>query len=328
MLKGISIKKTGIYHPSKQLDNTYFIEHFDKQDKSVASILEKTGRKLRYQIEGTEENSLTMAIEAAKIVLQRAHLSASDIDIIVFISTTPEMLSPTNALMIHKVLSGKEDTLCFDLNGNCIGMFIAVEQVTRTLKFSNKNRALIIGSDFNNLLADPQNPITYSIFGDAAVALILEKDGSNSELMDVEYQSRAEFVEEIVFPPKGLSRTLRENESGRYLYWGDFDGIDSVNFAVDSIPTILKKHGLSINDIALYCFSQFTQANIIAIQEQLELAKDTVIYIGDNYGYTGNSSPFLALHQAIENGKVSRGDYIVFWTLGSGYQAGTMLWRY
>lgn len=127
MLKGISIKKTGIYHPSKQLDNTYFIEHFDKQDKSVASILEKTGRKLRYQIEGTEENSLTMAIEAAKIVLQRAHLSASDIDIIVFISTTPEMLSPTNALMIHKVLSGKEDTLCFDLNGNCIGMFIAVE---------------------------------------------------------------------------------------------------------------------------------------------------------------------------------------------------------
>lgn len=91
------------------------------------------------------------------------------------------------------------------------------------------------------MLADPQNPITYSIFGDAAVALILEKDGSNSELMDVEYQSRAEFVEEIVFPPKGLSRTLRENESGRYLYWGDFDGIDSVNFAVDSIPTILKK---------------------------------------------------------------------------------------
>lgn len=328
MLKGISIKEIGIYHPTKQLDNAHFIQHFDKQNKHVASILEKTGRKLRYQIEGSEENSLTMGIEAAKNVLQAANLTSHDIDMIVFISTTPEVLSPTNALMIHKALDGKEETLCYDLNGNCLGMFIAVEQVTRTLITSNKNRALIIGSDFNNVFADPQNPITFSIFGETAVALILEKDFSNSELIDVIYQSNANFTEEIVFPPKGLTKTLRDKENSRYLHWGEFDGRDSVEFAIKSIPSLLEKYSLDLSDVSLYCFSQFTQVNVIAVQEGLNLPTEKVAYIGDKYGYTGNNSPFLALYEAIEKGKVKRGDYIIFWTLGAGYQAGVMLWRF
>lgn len=328
MLKGISMKEIGIYHPQKQLDNDHFIQHFDKQNKHVLGVLEKTGRKLRYQIEGSEENSLTMGIEAAKNVLSQANLTAHDIDMIVFISTTPEVLSPTNSLMIHKALHGKEETLCYDLNGNCLGMFIAVEQVTRTLMTSTKQRALLIGSDFNNLFADPENPITYSIFGEAAVALILEKDHSDSELIDVVYQSNASFTEEIVFPPKGLAKTLRDNEDSRYLHWGEFDGIDSVKFAIRSIPALLEKHNLALEDIRLYCFSQFTQANVLAVQDGLQLSPERVAYIGDKYGYTGNSSPFLALYDAIEKGDIKRGDYIVFWTLGAGYQAGTMLWRY
>lgn len=328
MLKGISMKEIGIYHPQKQLDNEHFIQHFDKQNKQVLGVLEKTGRKVRYQIEGSEENSLTMGIEAAKNALAQANLTAHDIDMIVFISTTPEFLSPTNSLLIHKELNGKEETLCYDLNGNCLGMFIAVEQVTRTLITSTKQRALLVGSDFNNVFADPQNPVTYSIFGETAVALILEKDASDSELIDVVYQSSANFTEEIVFPPQGLTKTLRDNEESRYLHWGEFDGIDSVKFAINTIPTLLHKHNLTLDDVRLYCFSQFTQANVIAIQEGLNLSSEKVAYIGDKYGYTGNSSPFLALYDAIEKGEIKRGDYIIFWTLGAGYQAGTMLWRY
>lgn len=328
MLKGVSMKELAIYHPTYQLDNEHFIQHFEKQDKDIVGLLEKIGSKVRYQIKGTEENSLTMAIEAASAVLTKAQVAIEDIDMIVFISMTPERLSPTNALMIHEALAGKEETLCYDLNANCIGMFIGVEQITRTLVTSNNKRALVIGSDFYSLIMHPENPVTYPTFGEAAVALILEKDHSDSELIDVVYQSNTNFTEEIVYPPKGLAKTIREKEDARYMYWGNFDGIDSVKFAIDSIPKMLEKHQLTTNDIGAYCFSQLSKKNINLIKEALDLPADKVSYVGDRYGYTGNNSPFLALYEDIQAGKIKRGDYIMFWTLGSGYQAGTMLWRY
>lgn len=101
-------------------------------------------------------------------------------------------------------------------------MFIAVEQAARTLYDDpDKDRALVIGSDFLNLWADPSHPITYSIFGDAAVALILEKDHSESGLIDVRYLSDSRFTEEIVYPAQGLAKSLRDGAEHRYLHWGD-----------------------------------------------------------------------------------------------------------
>ncbi|MBA4536173.1 ketoacyl-ACP synthase III [Bacillus aquiflavi] len=324
------IEQISVYHPSTKRDNNYYIEHFSQKGKNVTPVLEKTGRKTRYIIENTEENSLTMAIKAAKKALSAAHIMAKDIDLIIFTSSTPEYLSPTNALMIHKAIEGKEDTLCFDLNGNCIGMFIALEQATRTLQTNPKmKRAMIIGSDFLNLLAYPEHLITYSIFGDAAVAMIIEKDISClSGMIDVAYETNGDFKEEIVYPAHGMAKSLRQQAEHDYLYWGHFSGRDSLKFAEKSIRAMLNKHGLLLDDIKAFCLSQFTLANIKLIQESLHLQDKQIVYIGDQYGYTGTSSPFLALYTAIEAKQIQRGDYIVFWTLGSGYQTGTLLWRY
>ncbi|MEK3768958.1 ketoacyl-ACP synthase III [Paenibacillus sp. FSL R5-0887] len=329
MLEGISIKQVSIYCPERVINNQYFIDHFQKQGIDIKRILKKTGRKNRHVIEGTKENSLTMAINAAQQAIDAASLKSADIDLILFSSSTPEYLSPTNSLLIHKAIKGKDDTLCYDLNGNCIGMFIAVEQAARTLYDDpDRDRALVIGSDFLNLWADPSHPITYSIFGDAAVALILEKDHSESGLIDVRYLSDSRFTEEIVYPAQGLAKSLRDGAEHRYLHWGRFSGIDSVRFAEASIVELLNKHHLTFEDIQVFCFSQFTLANIKLLQAKLNLDQHKIIYVADEYGYTGTSSPFLALYCAIEHGLIKRGDNLLFWTLGSGYQAGSMLWRY
>ena len=78
----------------------------------------------------------------------------------------------------------------------------------------------------------------------------------------------------------------------------------------------------------MFCFSQFAFINIKAIRELMNIDEDKSIYIGDKYGYTGTTSPFIVLYEAIKQGKIKRGDYIVFWTFGSGSESIVMLYKY
>lgn len=96
----------------------------------------------------------------------------------------------------------------------------------------------------------------------------------------------------------------------------------------DLLERILKKNGLSPQDVRAYCLSQFSLANVLKIQDHLELEDAQMIYVGDRYGYTGTSSPFIALHEGIESGRIRRGDYVLFWTIGAGYQLVAMLFKY
>lgn len=84
MLEGISIKQVSIYCPERVINNQYFIDHFQKQGIDIKRILKKTGRKNRHVIEGTKENSLTMAINAAQQAIDAASLKSADIDLILF----------------------------------------------------------------------------------------------------------------------------------------------------------------------------------------------------------------------------------------------------
>jgi len=85
---------------------------------------------------------------------------------------------------------------------------------------------------------------------------------------------------------------------------------------------------LSTDDVQAYCLSQFSIANIKAIQNHYGLKDQQLMYIGDRFGYTGTSSPFIALHEGIEDGKIKRGDLVLFWTIGGGYQLVAMLFKY
>lgn len=97
MLEGISIKQVSIYCPERVINNQYFIDHFQKQGIDIKRILKKTGRKNRHVIEGTKENSLTMAINAAQQAIDAASLKSADIDLILF----PAQLRNIYHLRIH-----------------------------------------------------------------------------------------------------------------------------------------------------------------------------------------------------------------------------------
>ncbi|GAA0485595.1 3-oxoacyl-ACP synthase III family protein [Salinibacillus aidingensis] len=327
-MNNIKIKEVAIYHPEKIVHNDFFIEHF-KDKKDISHFLEVMGRENRYVIDNEEENGLTMGIEASKKVLERAKLTGNDIDMIVFTTQVPETTFPTNAIYVHHAINAKKQAITMDTNANCAGMTIAVEQASYYMKGNpNVNKALIIGSDYNTLVSNPDEEITYANYGDAAAAVILEKTEENTGFIDSTYFTDSFIRDMIRFPKDGLSKSILEDKSVSTIRWQKFDGSKALPPAYDMISTLLERNHLDPKDIKAYCLSQFALSNILRIQEHFALDDEQIVYVGDRFGYTGTSSPFIALHEGIEDGRIQRGDYVLFWTVGAGHELVATLFKY
>ncbi|MEK4732748.1 ketoacyl-ACP synthase III [Paenibacillus sp. FSL L8-0641] len=325
----IKIKALGVYHPSHSLDNEYYVRHFDERGKDIRRFMEHMGRRQRYIIDDPNENGLTMGIAAAQKALEQAGMTGRDVDMIVFSTQVPESLFPMNALFVHHAIGARHDVAVMDSNANCAGMTVAVDQASRSMLSNPDVRtALIIGSDYNSLISGPEDEITYANYGDAACAVILERTEEDTGFIDSMYFTDPVNIDKILYPAQGLAATLQRNAPGKYIQWLPFDANMALPPTFDLLERILKKNGLSPQDVRAYCLSQFSLANVLKIQDHLELEDTQMIYVGDRYGYTGTSSPFIALHEGIESGRIRRGDYVLFWTIGAGYQLVAMLFKY
>lgn len=324
----IRIKAIDIYHPQHTLDNDYYIRHYEERGKDITNFMAHMGRKQRYLINNEQENTLTMGIAAAEKVLEQAGMSGSDLDMIVFSTQVPETTFPTNALRLHNALSANHYAMVMDSNANCAGMTVAVDNACRYMQ-SNQDikTALIVGSDYNSLISNPETEITYANYGDAAAAVILERCEEEVGFIDSMYYTDSVLAERIKFPAEGLSQALKGTADGRYINWLPLDANSALPPAFDMIERLLTRHSLQPKDVK-YCLSQFSLANILKIQENFSLDDSQLIYIGDEFGYTSTSSPFIALYRGIEAGTIKRGDHVLFWTIGSGFQLVSMLMKY
>lgn len=314
------------------MDNAYYLKRFAEQGKDIQPILDATGRQTRYLSDDPEENALTMAGEACKNALNSANLTGQDMDIIVFSSSTPEYLAPTNALQIHKEIGGKSDAQVYDMNANCVGMIVAVEQAARTLLASPyRRRALVVGSEQTNRFSQPNDEITTVNFGDAACAAVLEKAdcAEPTGLIDAVCYTNSSNSNNALFPKTGLSHIYDPciSEEDKRLFWPGGVGDGSFQAASKLIGGLLERNGLTSQDIKRYFFSQLCLKNLNSLAAALGVGMDRVEFVGDRFGYTGTSSPFLALHHALQSGRVQQGDRVLFWSIGTGIETCALLWK-
>ena len=326
----IKLSCIDICHGSRVISNDVYLKHFEQQDKNVQHLLvDVMGRDKRFMFD-ENETSLSLALKVSSSVLNKANLINSDIDVLVYSSLLPEYALPPTSILLHKGLNLGRDVVCFDMNANCAGMTVALEHVSNYLMSSKRaKRALIVGSDDLDSLADPNNELCYGNYGHSACAIILEKVDEDCGVVDTEYYINSEESQNVMYPSRGFSSFFRSKDLNElYLKWLPFDGGACVYPATEIMTRMIKENGLKINDISMFCFSQFALVNIKAIRKIMNIDEDKSIYIGDKYGYTCTSSPFIVLYEAIQQGKVKRGDYIVFWTIGAGSESVVMLYKY
>ncbi|MGN0145059.1 MAG: 3-oxoacyl-[acyl-carrier-protein] synthase III C-terminal domain-containing protein, partial [Clostridium sp.] len=315
-------------------------KHFSEQGIDISHLLDSTGRKYRYVSEDIYENSLTMAVQASQKVLESTNIDPKEIGLLVFVSTTPEYLCPTNALKIHRILNLNKKAAAYDMNANCCGMLIAMNQICKVMKFDTSIKySLIIGSDQLFRYADKTDPFAYSNYGESACAVLLENlDDSPSDFKDSSSSVDTSVIDFTKFPSGGFSEFISSNNyidknkmilksrdlSKTHFLQGSQDSIDAVHL----INNLILRNNLKKADIKLYCLSQVSKKAIDRIRESLEESEEKFPFIGDEYGYTGVTSPFIALADSITKNKIKRGDYVILWTIGAGIITSATLIRY
>lgn len=308
-----------------------YIDYFKRKGKEVGYIYKDVfGRDSRVLRSDKNENSLTMSIKATQKLLDKNNLSGCDIDLIVFSSQTPEFFIPATSIIIHKQINAKPSTICFDINVNCTGMVMALDIVCKYISHSyNINKALLIGCDLLNLIADPENELTYGQYGDVACAVLLEKTECDCGLLGCYSYTKSDYIDKITFPNRGLSNVINGyNTDDKFISWLHFDGTSSVKPSADNIRKILADNKLSLEDISKFCCSQVSIQNIKYMIEELKIDSSKFPYIADKYGYTATTSPFLVLYELLKSDEIKKGDYIIFWGVGAGWETNVVLFKY
>ncbi len=328
MIKGIAY-----YHPDNVVDNEYYIDYFKKRGKDIEGLLEATGRKNRYVSTNEEENVLTMGYQASMEVLKKTYIKPSQINLIVFSSGTPEYIAPTNAMKIHAMLSAGQRCEVYDLNANCAGMLVALEQVSRVMR-NNKNikYALIVGSDQLTRYARYDEALAYANFADSACAMVVENVFCTDRgFVDSEFYTNSSNHDKILMPAKGMSNVTRDRNlptRDKLVQYGQFNFDGAFHSAKISIEEMLFRNNLKKTDIKKYFLSQFGWKNIQKVCEEMEEDINKFKFVGDEFGYTGTTSPMLAYSKSLEAGELEIGDYVMFWTVGAGTTCPTILYKY
>lgn len=335
MNTGIIIKAVGMYHPKDKVDNDHIVKHFSEYDETlgekVSHLLNHLGRKERYIADFTKENVITMAIEASQKAIKAAGISPEELDGVVFSTDTPEYTSPTNALILRDAIGAENAHTVFDINANCVGMIVALDQVQSLMKANKRlHKILVVGATMIHHFGLETDPITFGCIGDAAVAVILEAIETDKRIgfIDALYSTKTNLREYVLMPECGMSKIYDPSippEQKRWK-WEPFDTVEPEGRCCEMINQILKENDYSMEQARMIFFSQFSEAAIKTVADSLNFPAECFKYVGDRYAYTGTSSPILAYYHAVASGEIAPEDVLIFCSVGSGLTAASLLY--
>lgn len=330
-MSNVRIQGIEIYRPKNLVDNEYYIKHFEKQDKHIERLLEAFGKRYRYVTDKKTENTVTMAVEAGRKVLDSCSLTGEDIDLLVFTTQTPEYLTPTNALIAARDLKIKRQAQFFDLSASCLGMVNATATIDSMMKGNPSiKKALLLGAENFSLVCDPTNEYNYAGFGDIGCAVVFERTENKDEgIIDFAFSSDPTDAETYIrCPVNGMTNTILNNEIPKIHWDNSFPPEVFIRAALETHKDLTEKTGIELSAIKHFCPSQYAKPLITNIANALNVDEDKFIYVGDKYAYTGNTCPFIALYEGISSGRIKRGDMISIWTAGTFWTACAIYMRY
>ena len=322
------ISALGCYVPPRVLTN------FDLEKLVTTNnqwILERTGISERH-IAAPEVATSDMAVEAARIALAERGIPATDLDAILLCTVTPDMLFPSTACLVQHQL-GAKGAWGFDLIAACSSFLYGLTTAAHLVAAGTHRKVLVIGADTMSRIIDYTDRSTCILFGDGAGAFIVEPSDDDSV-------GFIDFLNEIdgsggpfLNMPAGGSRLPASLDTvQKRQHYVHQEGQQVFKFAVrrmyEVCRDLLARNHVSPNDIAVLIPHQANRRIITACAERLGLDCEKVIINIDRYGNTTSATLPLATRDAVQTGKVKKGDLVLFAAVGAGYTVGANLWRW
>jgi len=323
------ISALGCYVPPRILTNQDLEKIVDTNDQW---IVERTGIRERHIADANVATS-DMAIEAARCALAQRGVAAGEVNAIIVCTVTPDMFFPSTACLVQNAL-GARGAWGFDLVAACSGFVYGLTTAAHLVGAGTHRKVLVIGSDTMSRIIDYQDRATCVLFGDAAGAMLLEPTEGEEGFGFIDFLGEVDGSGgEFLKMPAGGSRQPPSHETvDKRLHYVHQDGGQVFKYAVrkmyESCDELLKRNGLTGEDLALLVPHQANRRIIMAAAERLKLPAEKVMINIDRYGNTTAATIPLATRDAIAEGRLKRGDLVMFAAVGAGYTVGASLWRW
>jgi 3-oxoacyl-[acyl-carrier-protein] synthase-3 len=294
-------------------------------------IVERTGIVERH-IAPPEMATSDLAVEAARVALDHRGIDASELDAIIVATVTPDMLFPCTACLVQDRIGAKR-AWGFDLVAACSGFIYGLTTAAHLVSSGSHKKVLVIGADTMSRIIDYTDRSTCILFGDGAGAMLVEPTEAG-EIGFIDFLNEVDGSGgDYLKQPAGGSRMPATAETvENRLHFVKQDGAQVFKYAVrkmfEASSNLLARNQLTADDIAVLIPHQANRRIISAAAERLGISCDKVVINIERYGNTTAATIPLATRDALESGKVKKGDLVMFAAVGAGYTVGTNLWRW
>lgn len=320
MLSHSHIISTGGYLPQQIVTNAQLAEKMATTDEWITT---RVGIKER-RFAAPGEMASDLGAEACKDALNNAHMSASEVDLIIVATTTADHTFPSTATILQSKI-GAHKAFAFDVQAVCSGFLYALSVADSMIKSGQVKTALVVGTETMSRIVDPEDRSTAVIFADGAGAILLKgsTDANERSILSTHLFSDG-TLKDLLYAKGGPGH----GEFG-YMYMA---GKEIFKLAVEklgsAINEALKHNKLSKEDIDWFIPHQANYRIINALAEHFALPPEKVVVTIDTHGNTSAASIPLALDVAVKDGRVKKGDLIVFEAMGGGLTWGSALVRW
>ena len=314
---------TGMSVPDRVLTNKDLEKIVDTSDEWIRS---RTGIGQRH-VAAEGQTTGDLAFEAAKRALAEASVQASEIDLLVVGTTTPDIIFPSTACLLQHQL-GANGCAAFDVNAACSGFIYALGTANSFIRSGAAKTALVVGAETLTRMLDWNDRATCVLFGDGAGAVVLRAD-SEPGILSTHLHADGGH-KELLYNPVGVSVGFKDepNHGVRVMMTGN----EVFKVAVKTLDAVveetLEANGLDKSELDWLIPHQANLRIISATAKRLDMPMDRVIVTVDRHGNTSSASVPLALDEGIRTGRVKRGELLLLEAFGGGFTWGSALLRY
>jgi 3-oxoacyl-[acyl-carrier-protein] synthase-3 len=314
MKKFARIVGTGSYLPPRIITNSELENSLDTTDEWITS---RTGIKERRIVE--DQNTCDLALEASINALEMAELKASEIDLIILATTTPDKIFPATATTLQDRIGAS--CPAFDIQAVCAGFVFALTTAQQYIENGVAENILVVGSETMSKIVDWNDRSTAVLFGDGAGAVVVSKDNTTG-IKHAKLCSDGKYLSSLHVNNNGI------NETGTIEMMGNEVYRIAVNRLSDLAEETLKDCNMTSDDLSWMVPHQANIRIISAVAKRIKLPMSKVILTIEKHGNTSAASIPLALDVAVRDGRIKKGDNLLFEGIGGGFSWGSLLVEY
>ncbi len=321
-----AFRSIGSYVPSKILSNDELSEMVDTTDEWITK---RTGIKER-RIAAKDEHTSDLGVEAAKKAIQRSGVEASEIDMIICATISPDYFCMPSTATIISTKLGLGNVTAFDISAACTGFVYLLSIAKAFIESGMKKNVLIIGAEKISALMDYTDRGTCILFGDGAgAAMICATDNKEEAIIDVHTGANGEYADLLMTPNGGTGSAhdaLDREAAGCFM---QMKGNETFKVAVRTLTKdvieILEENNIQSSAIKHFVPHQANLRIIKAVGDALKLKEEQVVLTVAKYGNTSGASIPMAINDIYEQGKLKKGELMLLDAFGGGLTWGSAL---